>query len=235
MPLDAILTMLLLQHAQRVVVDVSPRVPGCEALAARVARAPLAGDLTAALVMHGGAVRWALAGRPLVVWLQGRPRDLAPTLHTQAEWRATVADGVRGWSGALPGLRLTTGHDSAAAHVRVVWARTLPAGAPGDPSAGRLAALTAGRATLERDGSGRTVAATVMLAASAANGAPYQPQDVRAMAQHEIGHVLGLGHHASPTSVMAPLVRADRIGSADRAVLRALYSLPPGTRCRVGG
>jgi hypothetical protein len=33
---------------------------------------------------------------------------------------------------------------------------------------------------------------------------------------------------------MAPVVRAERIGEADRAVLRALYTLPAGAPCRAG-
>ncbi len=234
MPLVAIVSALLLQGAEPAVAGDSLRAPSCEALAERVASAPLVGDLAAALTVHGGAVRWASEHGPIVVWLQPRPRGIAPTLHTQAEWRAALVDGTLGWSGIVPGLRLTIGQDSATADVRVVWARTLPAAAPGDPTAGALAALTAGRTDLAPDSSGRAVAAVVVLAASAPKGSTYQPRDVRAVAQHEMGHVLGLGHHASPVSIMAPLVGADRVSDADRGVLRALYSLPVGTRCRVG-
>ena len=56
-------------------------------------------------------------------------------------------------------------------------------------------------------------------------------RDVRVVARHEMGHVLGLAHHAAPTSVMAALVSAERIGEGDRAVLRALYALPAGAPC----
>lgn len=215
-------------------------VPACRALAAAVAPAPLVADLTAALAVHGGAVRWepAEGARPLVVWLQPRPRRLAPSLHTEGEWRAALADGVVAWSDVVPGLRVALGRDSAAADVRVVWTASLPPAEPGDPAAGALgalgapAAITAGRTLLDPDPAGRAVRATVLLAAAAGDGAPYQPRDVRAVARHEMGHVLGLAHHAAATSVMAPLVRAERIGDEDRAVLRALYALPAGARCR---
>jgi hypothetical protein len=70
--------------------------------------------------------------------------------------------------------------------------------------------------------------------AAAGDGAPYQPTAVRAVARHEMGHVLGLAHHAAATSVMAPLVRAERIGDEDGAVLRALHALPAGARRRRG-
>ena len=62
-------------------------------------------------------------------------------------------------------------------------------------------------------------------------GERYSVEDVRAVARHELGHALGLAHHAAPTSVMAPLVRAERLTDEDRATLRALYALPIGARC----
>jgi hypothetical protein len=222
----------------------SATAPSCRVLAAAMAPEPLVPDLAAALAAHGGAVRWVVAGRALVVWLQPRPRGVGPTLNTAAEWQGALAEGVLGWSGAVPGLRLAIGRDSASADVRVVWTGTLPAAEQGDPAAGTfasttdassaLAGFTAGRTTLEPGPDGQAVAATVVLAARARDGVAYQPRDARAVVRHELGHALGLGHHASPASVMAPVVRAERIGEADRAVLRALYTLPAGAPCRAG-
>jgi len=71
----------------------------------------------------------------------------------------------------------------------------------------------------------------VRLAIFAPNGERYSVDDVRAVARHELGHALGLAHHAAPTSIMAPLVRAERLSDDDRATLRALYALPIGARC----
>lgn len=194
-------------------------------------------DLAAAIAAHGGAVRWAVEerARPVTVWLQRRPTDAASARHDGREWQTALVDGITAWNGIVPGLRLAVADDSAAADVRVVWAPTLVT-SPNDADAGALASLTAGRTTLVPDDAGRAVTATVVLARTAPNGAPYLPRDVRAVTQHEIGHALGLAHHASPTSVMAPMVTAERIGDADRAVLRALYALPVGA-CRpaVGG
>jgi hypothetical protein len=249
MLLGPLLATLLASGVPPVSAADSATAPSCRALAAAMAPEPLVPDLAAALAAHGGAVRWVTEGRPLVVWLQPRPRGVAPTLNTAFEWQAALAEGALGWSDAVPGLRLAIGHDSARADVRVVWARTLPAAQPGDPTAGALtslppapsvdaastlAAFTAGRTTLEPAPDGRAVAATVVLAARSADGIPYQPRDARAVVRHELGHALGLGHHASPASVMAPVVRAERIGEADRAVLRALYTLPAGAPCRAG-
>ena len=231
MLLASILTALL-PHA----VPTADSLPAlsCDARAASVAAPAHAGDLATALAAHGGVVRWATDAGPVVVWLQDRPRDRAGARHAAAEWRTALADAVTAWTAIAPGLRLVVGRDSAAAQIRVVWAATLPT-APNDPSAGALASLTAsltaGRTTLTPDASGRAVSALVVLAATAPNGALYQPRDVHAVAQHELGHALGLAHHAAPSSVMAPLVTAERIGDDDRAVLRALYALPVGAGC----
>ncbi|AHG89426.1 peptidase M10A and M12B matrixin and adamalysin [Gemmatirosa kalamazoonensis] len=228
MPFFPLLAALLVQRPQPAVdVDSTPAL-ACGRLAASVAGGSVAASLERALLVHGGAVRWP--ARTVSVWLQRRPLDVGSTGHDAGEWRAALAAGATAWSDVVSGLRVTVARDSTRADVRVVWAPTLRT-APDDPSAGALGALTAGRTTLVSDDDGRAVAATVVLALATPDGAPYAPRDVRAVTQHEMGHALGLGHHASAGSVMAPLVTAERIGDEDRAVLRALYALPIGTRC----
>ncbi|HTO05607.1 MAG TPA: matrixin family metalloprotease [Myxococcota bacterium] len=60
------------------------------------------------------------------------------------------------------------------------------------------------------------------------------PRQVRAVALHEIGHVLGVSGQHSPLAgdVMFPVAgdrRIEALSEHDKNTLRALYSLPPGT------
>jgi hypothetical protein len=201
------------------------RTIGCE-----VGPAPsttVADDLRAALRAHGGAVRWDLSRGPVRFWVQRRPGVAADVSVTGAEWRRAIAVAADAWRDVVPGLAFTVEDDSARADVIVTWERDL-ASAPAD---GDLSFGAAGRTTLVPSPDGRALAARVRLAVFAPGGARYSIDDVRAVARHELGHALGLAHHAAPTSVMAPLVRAERLTDEDRATLRALYALPIGARC----
>lgn len=189
--------------------------------------ATVAADLRAALDAHGGAVRWDPQRGPLRVWMQRRPEAAADVSTSLAEWRRTVSDAVGAWRGVVPGLAFVLAPDSTRADVLVTWERDLESVA----ASGDLAFRTAGRTTLVPAGDGRAVVAHVRLAVFAPGGARYSVEDVRAVARHEFGHALGLAHHAAASSVMAPLVRTERITDEDRATLRALYALPIGARC----
>jgi predicted Zn-dependent protease len=159
--------------------------------------------------------------------VQRRPAVAADVSVLGAEWRRTIAVAADAWRDVVPGLAFTLEPDSARADVLVTWERDLGS-APVD---GDFAFRTAGRTTLVPSADGRALTARVRLAVFAPDGERYSIDDVRAVARHELGHALGLGHHAAPTSVMAPLVRAEQLTDGDRATLRALYALPIGARC----
>ena len=187
----------------------------------------VANDLRAALDAHGGAVRWDLGRGPVRLWVQRRPDVAADVSVTSAEWRRAISAAADAWRDVVPRLAFALEPDSARADVIVTWARDLESA----PAAGDLAFRTAGRTTLVPGNDGRALAAHVRLAVFAPGDVRYSVEDVRAVARHELGHALGLAHHAAPTSVMAPLVRAEQLTDEDRATLRALYALPIGARC----
>jgi hypothetical protein len=209
-------------------VQPSDTVPACRGLADGVAKSAVAADLAEALIDRGRVVRWVPSAAasifPFTVWIQPAPgNDVA--------MERAVLDGADGWTNSLRGLTVIRTPDSSAAHVRFLWTWAMkPDG--GRSAGGSLVNANAGRATLSFDSAGAIHAAVVVLATAAPSGMPYQLNDIRALARHEFGHVLGLAHHRSPISVMAPLVVSEQIAGGDRDALRALYALPVGMPCR---
>ena len=187
----------------------------------------VAANLGAASDVHGATVRWDLARGPIRIWVQRRPDVAADVTVTPAEWKRAVVVATDAWRDVVSGLAFALEPDSARADVVVTWERVLESAA----TSSELAFLTAGRTTLVPGGDGRALLAHVRLAVFTPGAVRYSVDDVRAVARHELGHALGLAHHRAPTSVMAPLVRTERLTTDDRSTLRALYSLPIGARC----
>ena len=70
--------------------------------------------------------------------------------------------------------------------------------------------------------------ANITLAIHHNQGDELDAESMRAMALHEIGHLLGLDHTKDSLSIMAPKVRVRELSAADRATVRLLYTLPAG-------
>ena len=85
-----------------------------------------------------------------------------------------------------------------------------------------------GRTKWARDDDWWIIGADIVLAVHHRNGNALDDDSMKAMALHEIGHLLGLDHTGDSTSIMAPKVRVRDLSPADRATVRLLYTLPPG-------
>jgi hypothetical protein len=68
----------------------------------------------------------------------------------------------------------------------------------------------------------------ILLATHLSDGRPLDARSLRAIALHEIGHAIGLGHSDDRHDIMSSLVRVASLSAADRATARLLYTLPAG-------
>lgn len=150
-------------------------------------------------------------GRPLTVWVQWSPavRDWS------AGYRDDVRAAVREWDDVALPVRFAFTADSARADVHITFID-------------RFAEPISGRTKWTRDDDWWITDADIVLAVHHHSGAALDDDSMRAMALHELGHLLGLDHTDDPTSVMAPRVRVRGLSPADLATVRLLYTLPPG-------
>ena len=119
------------------------------------------------------------------------------------------------WNGVLP-ITLATGADSADADVVITWAPRLDSG-------------KTGRTDLTWDPRGYIHHAFVVLATHDPGGRPLDGPRMSALALHELGHALGLGHSPQKSDALYPIATALELTDRDRATARLLYELPPGS------
>jgi hypothetical protein len=133
----------------------------------------------------------------------------------------TVAERVfEEWNAAGFPLRFDFVTESSQADIKINWAAQLE---PGDEP--RRIGVT----TKTRDQYGWIVAAEITISTHDRDtGKPHPAELVAAIARHEVGHALGLGHSPNRGDVMFPESTSLSISAADRATLHLLYILPPG-------
>jgi hypothetical protein len=156
--------------------------------------------------------RWpARVSEPLRVWVQ----PWAPVTGWDDRFAARARDAFVDWQRTGIPVRFAFTDDSAAADLRVTWIDHFD-----EPISGKT--------LWTRDERWWITGASITLALHHQDGAPLDAGAVRAIALHEVGHLLGLDHTSDPGNVMTPRVRVRDLSAADRATVRLLYSLPPG-------
>ena len=131
------------------------------------------------------------------------------------DYIANVAWAVGRWNAALLPVQLDMGSDTAGADIVLTWMAGLDSN-------------RTGRAEITWDSRGRIHRVAVTLATHTPAGNPLGNREMVALALHELGHALGLGHSSVQEDVLYPLTRANDLSDRDRRTARLLYSLPPG-------
>jgi hypothetical protein len=156
--------------------------------------------------------RWRFRNKPLRVWVQ--PSADIPDFTNDHAPR--VVEAFQAWdSVGLSGLSFDFTPDSTRADIRVTWVDRFT-----DPISGRT--------RWARDASWWITSAGITLAVHHSKGETLDMDALRAMAMHEVGHLIGLDHSTASGDIMAPRVRVRELSDADRATARLVYSLPAG-------
>jgi hypothetical protein len=86
-----------------------------------------------------------------------------------------------------------------------------------------------GKTIWSRDGSHWLLSSDIQLAVTHPNGGTVTAPQMRAIALHEVGHLLGLDHTANPDNIMSARVRVRELSEADKATVRLVYAVEAGS------
>jgi hypothetical protein len=149
--------------------------------------------------------------RPLRVWVQ------RPALEGwNEEFYAAVQTAFDTWTDVGIPVHVSFVVDSASADVRVRFRDKFASG-------------ISGKTVWSRDARWWLLNGEIELALAHPAGGYVDAQQMRAIALHEVGHLLGLDHTESTDHIMAPKVRVRDLSDGDRATVRLLYSMPAGS------
>jgi hypothetical protein len=147
---------------------------------------------------------------PIRVWIDEAP----PAKMDPATFANIVRDAFDEWTALGIPIRFIAAASARGAEVRVHWVESLP--------------NKTGSTTWRSNRDGWLQAGDITLATHMSTGTELDARGLKAIALHEIGHVLGLSHSADARDVMAPLVRVADLSAVDCATIRLLYTFPAG-------
>lgn len=150
--------------------------------------------------------------QPIHVWV-GSGRDLPGWSDA---FPARVREAFDEWSMLGIPVRFIFVRDSVDADVHVSWID-------------HFDTPISGKTLWARDRSWWIVNGNITLALHHNAGEPLDDKAIKAIALHEVGHLLGLDHTTDTANIMTARVRVRDLSPADRATMRLLYSLPPGS------
>lgn len=93
----------------------------------------------------------------------------------------------------------------------------------------RFANGISGKTVWSRDGSHWLLSSDIQLAILHPNGGTVTAPQMRAIALHEVGHLLGLDHTQNADNIMSARVRVRELSDADKATVRLVYAVQAGS------
>ncbi len=157
--------------------------------------------------------RWGddRAARPIRIAVQREP---VPGFREV--FAANVGWAITRWNAVGLPIYLEQVADTAGADIVLTWAD-------------RLDSNRAGRADVSWERSGQLAHVHVTLATHTPDGRQVLPSEMVALALHELGHALGLGHSPAAADALHPETSAVDLTARDRRTALLLYSVPPGS------
>ncbi len=150
--------------------------------------------------------------RPLRVFV----RDGDVLEQWNPDFLSAVRDAFDTWTQAGIPVHFSFVRDSATADISVHFVE-------------RFASGISGKTVWSRDGYHWLLSSDIQLAVTHPNGGTITPPQMRAIALHEVGHLLGLDHTANPDNIMSARVRVRELSEADKATVRLVYAVPAGS------
>ena len=137
-----------------------------------------------------------------------------------ANFKPAFLDAIRSafgeWTNVGVPVRFDFGADSTNAEVTVKWRI-------------QFEIERTGQTDVTWDQNGQIQSAVITLATFDPKGRPMEPDDIRVVATHEVGHLLGLDHSNDSTDIMFPTAKVRELSDRDARTVMLLYQLTPGS------